>query len=148
MWSRSGRIIPIPKEWSASLPRMHLDGEIYAGRGQWEATVKAVVRNHWEPAVCFIVFDAPQVAGCWSKRIAAAAKKIKCRFAAVTPWQVVEDLVHVSLYFRQVRAEGGEGLMLRRPGVPYSTTRTNDVLKVKACPLTGELRWSERRRVA
>ena len=39
--------------------------------------------------------------------------------------------MHVSLYFRQVRSEGGEGLMLRRPDVPYSTTRTNDVLKVK-----------------
>ncbi len=38
--------------------------------------------------------------------------------------------------------------MLRRPDVPYSTSRTNDVLKVKACPITGELRWQERRRAA
>ena len=37
--------------------------------------------------------------------------------------------------------------MLRRPGVPYSTARSNDVLKVKACPITGELQWQERRRV-
>lgn len=148
MWSRSGRLIPIPCEWSAELPRMHLDGEIYAGRGQWETTVAAVVRHKWEPSVCFIVFDAPEVAGCWSKRIAAASKKLPCTFAAVTPRAVVKDLVHVSLMFRQVRSENGEGLILRRPAVPYSTRRTNDVLKIKACPITGELRWAERRRVA
>jgi hypothetical protein len=57
--------------------------EIYAGRGEWEATVAAVVRNKWAPKVSYIVFDAPQVEGCWSKRIATAAKKIRCGFAAV-----------------------------------------------------------------
>ena len=46
------------------------------------------------PSVCFIVFDAPQVAGCWSKRIASAAKRIRCGFAAPTPWRAVNDLVH------------------------------------------------------
>ena len=95
--------------------------------------------------MCYFVFDAPEVAGCWSKRIATAAKKLKCAFAAAVPWQPVDDLVHVSLYFRQVREQGGEGLILRRPGVPYSTRRNADVLKVKRCPITGELRWQERR---
>src|SRR4030095_1947052 len=74
MWSRSGRLIEIPRQWSANLPRMHLDGEVFAGRGQWDATVAAVVRNQCARAVCFIVFDAPETEGCWSKRIAAAAK--------------------------------------------------------------------------
>src|SRR5688500_16239246 len=57
MFSRSGRVIQIPREWSAALPRMHLDGEFWAGRGKWERTVAAVVRNAWAPQVCFIVFD-------------------------------------------------------------------------------------------
>lgn len=148
MFSRSGRVIQIPAEWSAKLPRMHLDGEIDAGRGQWETTVAAVVRKQWAPSVCFIVFDAPHINGCWSKRIAAAAKKLRCNFAAVTPSTVVTDLGHVSLMFRQIRAERGEGLMLRRPHAPYSPKRTSNVLKVKRCPITGELEWAERRRVA
>jgi hypothetical protein len=59
------------------------------------------------------------------------------------PYQTIDDLVHASLMFRKIRESGGEGLILRRPG--YSTTRTNDVLKLKACPITGELRWKERR---
>jgi DNA ligase 1 len=148
MWSRSGRVIRIPSIWSAKLPRMRLDGEIFAGRGKWETTVAAVVRNQWTPETCFIVFDAPEIDGCWSKRITAAAKKIRCEFAAVVPFEQVRDLVHAALMFRRVRAEGGEGLILRRPAVGYSTTRTNDVLKVKRCPITGELEWQERRRQA
>ena len=141
---RDQDVIEIPHQWSAKLPRMHW--EFFAGRGQFEATVAAVARNKWMPTVCFMVFDAPEIAGCWSKRIAAAKKKLRCGFAACVPWQTVDDLVHVSLFFRQVREQGGEGLILRRPGASYSTTRTNDLLKVKACPITGELRWEERRR--
>lgn len=53
------------------------------------------------------------------KRVAAASKKLRCTCAAVAPCETVKDLVHVSLMFRRVRSEGGEGLMLRRPGVPY-----------------------------
>jgi hypothetical protein len=56
--------------------------------------------------------------------------------------------VQVSLLFRSVREGGGEGLILRRPGVGYSAKRDTDVLNVKACPITGELRWRERRGVA
>jgi hypothetical protein len=40
---------------------MHLNGEIFAGRGEWETIVKAVVRNKWAPTIAFIVFDAPPV---------------------------------------------------------------------------------------
>ncbi len=141
-------MIQIPPERTSKLPRMHLDGEFWAGRGRWEATVAAVVRNRWTPEVCFMVFDAPQADGCWSKRIAAAKKKLRCDFAAPMPYEPVADLLHVSLMFRRVRAEGGEGLILRRPGAGYSTRRSNDVLKVKRCPITGELEWAERRRVA
>jgi DNA end-binding protein Ku len=55
---KAARGIDIPRQWK--LPRMHLEGEFFAGRGQWEATVVAVVRNHWAQAVCLIVFDAPK----------------------------------------------------------------------------------------
>jgi DNA ligase-1 len=95
MFSRSGRVIQIPREWAAKLPRMHLDGEFFAGRGQWETTVAAVARNQWAPSVAFLVFDAPEVTGCWSKPIATAAKRLRCDFAAAVPFESVDDLVHV-----------------------------------------------------
>lgn len=76
MRARSGRVIPIPDHWRAKLPAMHLDGEIFAGRGKWD--IEAVVRNRWDSCVCYMVFDAPQVDAPWPKRLAAAKKKLRC----------------------------------------------------------------------
>jgi DNA ligase 1 len=148
MWSRSGRWIPIPDVWTKKLPAMHLDGEIWGGRGNWETTVAAVVRGQWAPTVCFMVFDAPEIQAPWPTRLAAAKRKLRGKFAAPVPFQQVEDLQHVAQIFRTVRLAGGEGLMLVHPTEHYSSTRTSNVLKVKKCPLTGELAWSERRRTA
>jgi hypothetical protein len=76
--------------------------------------VKAVVRNKWAPTVAFIVFDAPQVEGCWSKRIATVQQKIRCEFAAAVPLEKVNDLVHVAVMFRRIREGGGEASALRQ----------------------------------
>ena len=54
MFSRSGRVIPIPETWRAKLPSMHFDGEIWAGRGKWDVTVAAVLRRQWVPDVVFL----------------------------------------------------------------------------------------------
>ena len=72
-----------------------------------------------EPMECsfvFLVFDAPEVDGCWSKRIAVAAEKIQSDFAGVVPWIELKDIEHASRLFREIRTSGGEGLVLHRPG--------------------------------
>jgi hypothetical protein len=51
---------------------------------------------------------APELPGCSPKRIAAAAKKLRCNFAARVPYQTVDDLIQVSLFFRSVREGGGD----------------------------------------
>jgi ATP-dependent DNA ligase len=73
-------------------------------------------------------------------------KRLRCDFAATVPYEPVSNLVHVSRMFRRVREGGGEGLILRRPGAGYSTSRVNDVLEIKNCPITGDLACVERRR--
>lgn len=145
MFARSGRVIPVPDAWRVKLPAMHLDGEIWAGRGKWEVTVAAVVRRQWVPDVGFFVFDAPQVDAPWPQRIAAAKKKLRCAFAAVVPYQEIRDIAHAAALFRKIRLGGGEGLMLWHPERRYSATRSGNILKLKECPLTGELKWAERR---
>jgi ATP-dependent DNA ligase len=35
----------------------------------------------------------------------------------------------------EIQAAGGEGLIARRPGVPFSGGRSADILKVKRAPL-------------
>lgn len=121
---------------------MHLDGEVWGGRGQWEATVAAVVRNQWAPSVCFRVFDAPEVPGYRAERIKAASRCVRCTFAAVVPWRPVNDLEHASQMFRTIRLAGGEGMILRHPTAQgYETRGSGTVLKVKRCPIHGDLKW-------
>jgi ATP-dependent DNA ligase len=50
------------------------------------------------------------------------------------------------MLFLRIREQGGEGLILRHPEARYETRRTNRVLKLKRCPLTGAMAWPERRR--
>ena len=45
LWSRYGHPIRAPEWWTASLPKIPLDGELYMGRGMFEATM-SVTRSH------------------------------------------------------------------------------------------------------
>lgn len=94
-----------------------------------------------------MVFDAPEITGTWAERIKAAARRVRCTFAAVVPWSPVRDLGHAFELFRGIRLGGGEGLILRHPTARnYHARRTGEVLKMKCCPIHGDLRWPERRR--
>lgn len=135
MWTRSGRAIEIPKEWREQLPAMHLDGEIWAGRGKFQAAVNAVNFNRWEPGVCFMVFDAPEANGTWPERLGLAEKALRGDFTATIPWRAVESLADAAALFRDVHSQGGEGLMLYFPESKcYHARRCNHVLKLKRDP--------------
>lgn len=139
MWSRSGRAFAIPDKWRLRLPRkLHLEGEIWAGRGNFELTVRAVVNNQWDARVCFIVFDAPNAPGAWGQRLNVAAKRLRGRFAATIPFNRVRDVQHLARLFQSVGADSGEDLMLRCPkSVGYSPGRCDRVLKLCRDPITG-----------
>ena len=49
MFSRSGRI---PREWSRKLPRMHLDGEIFAGRSLESVPPEKATTTRRAPRSC------------------------------------------------------------------------------------------------
>lgn len=62
LWSRYGKVIHAPGWWLDKLPRMMLDGEMYAGRGKFQL-VESVCRtsvgtSDWRP-IKYMVFDSP-----------------------------------------------------------------------------------------
>lgn len=62
LWTRGGKTVQAPGWWIDSLPKVPLDGELYAGRGKFQL-VESVVRDHqpgpeW-PKIKFMVFDSP-----------------------------------------------------------------------------------------
>ena len=118
--SRRGNVFAAPEWFAAGLPTARLDGELWGGRGTFEA-VSGVVRrarphDGWR-AVRFMVFDAPDEAGDFLarlaalRRIAAAANNPHLQVVAHEP---IESGAWLMKKLAAVAAAGGEGLMLRR----------------------------------
>ncbi len=68
LWPRAGVALGAPAFFTAALPRgVELDGEVFAGRGKFQATVKIVRGGGGAAEVCrglrFAVLDAPGAPG-------------------------------------------------------------------------------------
>lgn len=78
--TRNGNIIHATADFLAELPAdTVLDGELWMGRGRFEAATSVVLADktdeRWE-AVRFMVFDAPDVKGVFEERMKFLAKTI------------------------------------------------------------------------
>lgn len=138
LWTRGGEPVAAPAWFTAPLPKQPLDGELWAGRGQFAhavSTARSQTPNDgaWH-SMRFMVFDLPSQGGDFTARLAALRKLLPITDA---PWVVPvpqeratthEDLL--ALLDKTVKM-GGEGLMLHRGGSPYRAERNNDLLKVK-----------------
>lgn len=136
--TRSGRRINAPMWFTAGWPAEPLDGELWIGRGQFEAVV-ATVRD-MEPdedawrRVRFMAFDLPGHPGPFGER-----KQALDRLAATlaTPWIArvphwrAADHAALTSQLAAVVAAGGEGLMLHRDAARYHAARSDDLLKLK-----------------
>jgi DNA ligase 1 len=140
---RSGGLIHAPADFLAALPRQPLDGELWAGRGQFEALVGTVRRLQPGAAawgsVRFMAFELPGSAPLPS---AATFAQRSLQLQALqreqgnTRWAAAPQ---ISLPSRQVlQAQlnkvvqgGGEGLMLHRADAPVLGGRNAALLKLK-----------------
>jgi len=136
---RSGLPVAAPAWFTAALPAgTALDGELWLGRGRFEALSGAVRRaqpddSEWRQ-LRYMVFDMPQAAGGFAQRHAQLA-------TLGTRWQhpglqVVQQVAvpsHAALQQKlaAVLASGGEGLILQRADAPYRTGRSGALLKLK-----------------
>lgn len=135
---RSGLPVAAPAWFIAGLPPSPLDGELWFGRGRFEALCAAVRRHapddeEWRH-VRFMVFELPGGTGSFAQRAA--------RIEAVVRQAGQDALVAVAqapvagrlaLHRRldQVLRDGGEGLVLHRADAPYVSGRTPLLLKLK-----------------
>ena len=73
LWSRKGHPLQAPDYFLAELPKdVALDGELWMGRGKFEATISTVLAQtpdeRWRQ-VRFMVFDAPEAKGTFEQRM-------------------------------------------------------------------------------
>lgn len=137
--SKSGIIIRTPKWYSETMPKEHLDGELWIGRNKFEEISAASRTKNPEDKVWkeikFMIFDMPQHKGNFIERIAAAKKLIA--ESKTTHLQLIEQFKvvdHKSLmqHLNKIIKEKGEGLMLRKINAPYEAKRNDNLLKLKA----------------
>lgn len=136
--TRSGLAISAPAWFVQRLPRVALDGELWAGRGRFEALSGAVRRSQprddeWQH-IRYMAFELPGAPGPYSERAERLAS-----IGQETDWpgfQAVEQRrvagrAELQRWLAEVVAGGGEGLMLHRADAPYVTGRSAVLQKLK-----------------
>jgi DNA ligase-1 len=131
MWTRNGNQVRIPAAWRAWLPAIELDGELWAGIGQFAAARLATQYGRFTPAVRFMVFDA-NLPGDFLDRQAALHSALVASPCAFKVAHARTPSTAAALdRLRAVRAHGGEGIIARHPGNVYAAGRTREILKLK-----------------
>ena len=127
---RSGRPIAAPAWFTARLSAQPLDGELWLGRGRFEATAGGV--RHDQPdddfwsALHYQVFELPGAGGVFGDRAAAlAALCAQTGWPALqaAPQRPVASRAALQQQLDTVVAAGGEGLVLHRADAPQAVGR-------------------------
>jgi DNA ligase-1 len=136
--TRGGETIAAPAWFTSGWPKVPMDGELWAGHGQFAKAVSTVRQQTpdgaaWR-AMRFMVFDLPAQGGPFSDRIPALGGLVsridQPWVQAVAQSKVASHPALQSLLAKTVKG-GGEGLMLHRGASLYKGGRNDDLLKVK-----------------
>lgn len=136
--TRGGERIAAPAWFTADWPKVAMDGELWAGRGQFAKAVSTVRQQTpddaaWR-AMRFMVFDLPAQGGPFTERIPAlngVVSRIDQPWVqAVAQFKVANHRALQNL-LATTEKHGGEGLMLHCGASLYKGQRTDDLLKVK-----------------
>ena len=138
LFTRGGEKVNAPAWFTAGWPAVPLDGELWAGRGQFAKALSTVRQQQPDEAAWrtmrFMVFDVPAHGGPFSQRITALQAVVA---QIQQPWVVAvaqtPATTHAALMveMRRVVKAGGEGLVLHRGASLYTAARNDDLLKVK-----------------
>lgn len=135
---RSGLAVPAPETFLRRLPPVPLDGELWLGRGRFDALSACVRRALPQPdewsAVRYMVFELPRHPGDFAARYEALRHGVARlgwpQLQAVTQ-EPVHDIDELERRLRAVVSAGGEGLVLHRADAPYTVGRSEALLKLK-----------------
>lgn len=136
--SRGGQLIQAPAWFTEGWPTEPADGELWGGRGQFQATVSTVRQQTPDDAawrsVRFMVFDLPAHPAAFTERIGAYRAWVTARRQ---PWVQAVEQIRVSSHPELMRRldavvrAGGEGLMLHRGDTFYRADRSDALIKLK-----------------
>ncbi len=135
---RSGLPIAAPAWFIRALPSLPLDGELWLGRGRFDAVSGLVRRSQPDDAqwreLHYMIFELPASGGDYAARarqietLVARRPAGPVRAVAQAP---VADRAMLQRRLAEVVRGGGEGLMLHRADAPVVDGRSGVLLKLK-----------------
>ena len=153
--SRQNKPYITPTWFLKSMPKIHLDGELFCGRDNFQKM--GVVRKkkpkaeEWYP-VKFYVYDAPEYPGTFEERydyMVTVVDKAKQQWTlyqqshpelsevscpiVLTEHTEITSIEQMKQFYQNVLKLGGEGIMLKDPKSSYENKRSNYLLKYKPC---------------
>lgn len=136
--TRNGHPIHAPDWFTAPLPDYPLEGELWAGRGNFHLVQQTVLDNVPNEAawkhIDFMLFDLPYSAGDYQKRyfglvhLVYSLQESHIKYVEHTPIRSQKELI---TYLDSVDGQKGEGVMLRKISGRYQAGRSSDLLKLK-----------------
>jgi DNA ligase-1 len=138
LWTRGGERVAAPTWFTAGWPKEPMDGELWAGHGQFARAMSTVRQQTPNDAAWrtlrFMVFDLPEHGGTFNERI-PALNGVVSRIDQLWVQAVVQSKVANPQALRVLLGKtvknGGEGLMLHRGASLYKGLRSDDLLKLK-----------------
>ena len=138
LWFRSGLPISAPTWFTARLPPLALDGELWMGRGRFEEASGTARRATPDDAAWrdlrYEVFDLPGAPGPFherARRLQRVAEETSFAALRAVAQERVADAAALQRRLDAVVRAGGEGLMLHREDAPWRPGRSDALLKLK-----------------
>ncbi len=136
--SRSGKSLNPPAWFVQAWPAQAFEGELWAGRGQFEQAASVVQQKQasddaWQD-MRFMVFDAPKPSQTFTERMGlyqSLVKQVGKPWVQAVTQKNIESHAALKTLLHQTVQVGGEGLVLHRGGSLYQSGRNSDVLKAK-----------------
>lgn len=135
--TRKGLPLHPPPWFIKNFPAFELDGELWSKQGDFEFIQSVVLDAEPGPGwgkINYHIFEVPNQKGTFFHRLARAKEWFKSHPAPhvkVIRQTLIQDRSDLDRFFLEVTSRGGEGVIVKKPNIPYHTGRSAHVLKVK-----------------
>ena len=136
MISRQGNRISCPEWFVEQLPKgMALDGELWLGRRKFESIQSVINCSKGEASmwkqIKYIIFDLPGSHDSYESRMEILRRTPLPSFAFPIQIEKCKGNQHLLEKLEVIVEQGGEGLMVTKPGSVYTKARVSTLLKIK-----------------
>lgn len=136
--SKNGNPFNPPATFTENFPPFEVEGELWAGRGTFQKTVSIVKQKDAHVGwleLKFAIFDVPKGTGGFEDRLNKARLwfgRHLAEYAFVIEHKPATSDEYLRNELAMIEKVGGEGIILRKSGSPYTHGRSKDVLKLKS----------------